>query len=199
MIVCFLSNNLISQNKINLLNGKKIGFTSYITDSESQLIKYQFKCKKDNDKYRYLDMNDIFSITTNNYDSIIYQPIFEEELSIENMKYYVLGKQNALEHHKSWLWAAGGFFIGTGSLILPINNLIGLAIPISYSTTAGFMKPTPEKIASQLSDIPENEYFILGYQQNAKNKNLKSAIAGSAGGLVLSAAILTTIKLLSKE
>lgn len=185
--------SLSAQNSVTLLNGKTHIFDSYIIDSTDGYFYYSYFDRRENLKTSFFHLADVYSITRGSLDSIVYSPVDDSEISVFDMGYFVAGKRDALDVHKSYPMLIAGAFVGAGSLFLPINNFIGLTIPAAFCTGTAIISPSEQRIIKTFPEMEGNEYFISGYQTAAKNQNLRSAVYGSIGGIILTAIIITSI------
>lgn len=195
LVSLLFSGLLFSQNKVYLLDGTYTNFESYKIDSENSYFFYTEYDRKNELRTSYYNLVDVFSITYNSKDSIIYYPYSEDEISVEDMKMVVIGKQDALKYHSSLPFMLIGGAVGGGCLFVPVNNLIGLGIPIVYSGSSLLFEPREKSIMKNNPDAIDNSFYIEGYQTAARNKNFKGAVYGSLGGLAVAAIIIGAISI----
>lgn len=193
---CLISIASVSQNNIYLVDGKIVEFDSININIDDSYIIYSYHNRRNVLKTNYFEFTEVFSVTQNGNDTIIYYPIDEDELSVENMQYFLNGIYDCKKYHKSHWFFYSGLLVGAGAAILPIHNMVSLTIPIAYSTGTTFIKPNEERINSLVSQPTNNEYYVMGYQNAARNKNLKSAIWGSVGGLAVGAAVIFVVSMI---
>lgn len=176
----FALNNVYSQEKIWLLNGKVDEVKNIVIDS-SQTISFV----KKNNKPGIIKKNRVFSIYhTDGKETIIYYQdtsSFSNDLSIEEMRMFVRGEQDAIKNYKSRMATAGGFIIGAGSTIL---KYFGPIIPLIYVSALGSFSPKESKIKASDPEWVKDLNYVDGYQKKARSKKVTNALISSAIGFV---------------
>ena len=173
-----------------LVNGKKVVCANAIADTA--FVNYQ-KVKK-NGKLKQLtrlDREMIFSIERDSGEEVLYQPtpsqIRSGDFTVEQMRFFILGQQDAREHYKTHWWTLGGLVIGGGLGYAAYDQIYVAAIPFAYTLTAGFtpidFQATPGRIHSEMNA----EAYQIGYFRAAKSKRvfraLESSLLGTAIGV----------------
>lgn len=152
IIICLSTLNTISQNNIYLVDGEIIEFDSIEFNTSENFLIYAYHNKRNILKTDYFLYSEIFSVTYDGVDTIIYYPQNENELSIENMQYFLQGKYDCNEFHKSRRFFYSGLLVGAGAAVLPIHNIISLSIPAAYCIGTTFFKPSTDKINSAVNE-----------------------------------------------
>ncbi len=141
------------------------------------------KNPKDSTKNIIIENDRIFSITNSSGESImyVYDTILGNEFTIDEMRYFIRGEQDAEKGFKArgafWgnmlLGAAGGV---TGSFLCPI--------PV-FAFTAASGLPRVKVKSSTVSNIDyiKHDTYIMGYERVARKKRKISSLAGGAIGI----------------
>lgn len=197
------------QHKILLLNGKTI--YGDVTDTVNAEIEYKFyKRNGKKIKERSLEKDRVFSITdtTSGEETVFYyqDTVFNySPYSVEEMRYYIKGEQDAMRGYKPRATFIFGFITGLGIVMWDTYGeirqvqsdslmskgffheepgIINVAWPLLY--TAGAAIP---KVKINVSSIHDKSYlnhdaYLDGYERVARSKKVFSAVKGSALGVV---------------
>ena len=181
LLLAFVSKSAFSQNgkdTILLLNGGVVIGTVIDTTNGITTIKNP----KDSTKNDVIENDRIFSITNSSGESVmyVYDTIIGNEFTIDEMRYFILGEQDAEKGFKARgslfgnmaLGAAGGV---TGSLLT--------LIPI-FTFTAASGLPRVKIKPSTVSNVEylKHETYIMGYERVARKKRkLRSLVGGVVG------------------
>lgn len=195
LIVC----NSKAQIKLNLLDGEQIKLDSYVFHTQENYIDYSFTKTNGKIKKSFADLNDVYSISLNGKDSIIYEQILEDEFSVDEMSLIVIGRQYSLNEYKPWWAFASGMIIGCGSMFVPIDPTTKLLIPIAYTTAMAFVRPSDSYIRKKHENNMHDDLFVYGYKSTGRKKIFKNTTLGVLGGFFVSGAIVTTLNIISKE
>lgn len=196
-----LSSSYLSQDKIQLMNGKvlrgklKAEFDDY----------YQFDYYKNGGKSKSIELSKyrIYSVTnTSGEESILYKP----DSSLGNfytpteMKMFIYGQRDGHKTFKSTSMFITGFAMGFTSVLLDTYefsttgncqgffnrtpSITPIAVPLVFTIGAGLIKTRIRK--EQVTDITflSSELYIDGYHKVAKTKRVKNAFFGSVSGLL---------------
>ena len=167
------------KDTILLLNGAVMVGTVIDTTNGVTSIKNP----KDSTKNIMIENDRIFSITNAGGESIIYvyDTLIGNEFTIDEMRYFILGEQDAEKGFKAkgafWgnmlLGAAGGV---TGSFLCPIP-------PFAFTALSGL--PRVKVKSSSVSNIEyiKHDTYIMGYERVARKKRKLSSLAGGGIGL----------------
>ena len=168
-----------AKDTILLLNGAVVIGT--VIDTTNGIT--SLKNPKDSTKNIIIENDRIFSITNSNGESImyVYDTIIGNEFTIDEMRYFILGEQDAERGFK-----AKGAFWG--------NALIGAA----GGVTGLFLAPIPvfafvamsglPKVKIKASSVTNSEYikhdsYLMGYERVARKKRKISSLIGGGIGL----------------
>ncbi len=201
-----------AQDKITLLNGKVLEGT--ILDTTSNMIKYEWKKKNNKVREDFIDKYRIYSITdANDIETIFYQQdsLIGNFFTEEEMKYFVLGSQDAINGYKAPLVTVGGIVLGIGTVMYDTYDkpdggsfgdglyngdasVLNLAVPFVYTVGAGV-----PKIKIDLNKVSDPSYlshetYILGYERTARSKKVMNALKGSIIGILSGFVVYTIAK-----
>ena len=184
-IVCLaftlLSKNSFSQtgkDTILLLNGGVVVAT--VIDTLNGLT--TIKNLKDSTKNDVIENDRIFSITNQNGESImyVYDTLIGNEFTIEEMRYFILGEQDAEKGFKARGALFGNMALGAAGGVTGIYLTL---IPI-YTYTAASGLPRVKIKPSTVSNVEylKHETYIMGYERVARKKRkLRSLLGGTIG------------------
>lgn len=189
LFVVFSSNAIAQKGKdtILLLNGGIVIGTVVDTLNGVTTI----KSKKDSTKNDIIENDRIFSITNANGESImyVYDTILGNEFTVDEMRYFILGEQDAERGFKAkgafWgnmvLGAAGGV---TGSFLCLIP-------PFGFTALSGLPRVKVKSSSVSNVDCIKHDTYIMGYERVARKKRKISSLIG--GGIGLGVGIGTSI------
>lgn len=135
--------------------------------------------------------SEVFSMTFTGQNAgewVLYapDPALGDDLSIDEMRIFIAGEQDARRGFKVWPTTLGGFLVGAGSAILADGGLLfTIAPPLAYSA---FPLLPVLRIQGASISKPEykfNEVYALGYERVARPKKLMGAMKGSGLGLLV--------------
>lgn len=143
------------------------------------------KNPKDSTKNILVDNDRIFSISNANGESVMYvfDTVIGNEFTIDEMRYFILGEQDAEKGFK-----AKGAFWG--------NMLLGAA----GAVTVGFLSPLPVFAYTAASGLPKvnikhktvtnleclkHDTYLMGYERVARKKRKISSLVGGVIGLAV--------------
>ena len=185
----FIVTSATAQNTINYLNGKIVGVKQYEIN-EDKIIFIKTDCE--NDKPKKITKLKIFSIVdSGGTETVVYKKNASiiGEMSVDEMRYFVLGEQFAWKYYKNNWNKIGGLASGlTGGVI----GFYGLPVPLFYSIINERVSPPikyPDGVA--LPEAASHEYFQYGYQKRAANKKLSEIF--TFGGIGLAVGITTFV------
>lgn len=191
---------LFSQTQLSLLDGRQIKLESYVFHyDEVEYINYSFIKSNGKLKKSFADVEDVYSISINGKDSVIYTPYEEGEFSVEQMQQIVYAKQFAQIEYNPWWAYITGFAVGCGSMFIPMDPFTRLLIPIAYTTSMALVKPTNSYIIKRHNYAEGNDMFLYGYKHTGRKKIFKNTVIGAIGGVFVASAIVTTLSLIEGE
>jgi hypothetical protein len=200
-LICF-SNTAFSQHRILLLNGKEI--FGKVTDTSKPEIEYQFTKKNGKVLERFIEKSRVFSITDTitNQERIIYQKDTETDYSVEEMRYYIKGEQDAAKGYKARTTFAVGFVTAFGVVAADsygkVRNSQGEILEGFYHREPGIINIAYPMVFTLLSSIPKvkvnvnklddksylnHTAYLDGYERVARSKKIFSGLKGSALGI----------------
>lgn len=178
-----VANKSFSQNSNDTLlfiNGTRV--ISTITDTANGLTTYIHPKKPK--KSKTVDSDRIFSVTNKEGERLVYkQDTVGNELTVEEMRYYIAGQQDARKAIKG----RGGFWTNmalsagagvTGSFLTPI-------VPFAV---AGLLGLPRVKIKAGSVTNPESanqDAYMMGYEHEGKRKRKVKALIGGGIGLFI--------------
>ncbi len=180
----FIANISFSQNgndTVLFINGNKIITT--VTDTTNGLI--TFKNPKKPKKFKTVDNDDVFSITNGKGEEIIYayDTLTGNELTVEEMRYYIAGQQDARRVIKGrvgfWtnlLVSAGAG--ATGSFLTPI-------VPFAVAGILGLPKVKIKEGSVSKPEYANQDAYLMGYEKEGKRKRKIKSILGGGIGLIV--------------
>lgn len=176
-----LSKNTFSQNgkdTILLLNGGVVIGTVIDTLNGVTTIKNP----KDSTKNNIIENDRIFSITNANGESImyVYDTLIGNEFTIDEMRYFILGEQDAEKGFKARGALFGNMALGAGGAVT--GSLLALIPAFTYSAASGLprVKIKPGTVSNV--EYLKHETYIMGYERVARKKRkLRSLVGGAVG------------------
>ncbi|MCX6296556.1 MAG: hypothetical protein NTX97_10910, partial [Bacteroidetes bacterium] len=181
VLVLFSFNGFSQKGKdtLLLLNGSIIIGT--VIDTTNGVT--NLKNPKDSLKNLIVENDRIFSISNSKGESIIYvyDTIIGNEFTIEEMRYFIKGEQDAENGFKAkgafWanvvLGAAGAV---TGSFLCPIP-------PFAFTALTGLPKVNINHNTVSNIDFLKHDTYIMGYERVARKKRKISSLIGGGAGI----------------
>lgn len=175
-----------AQDTIVLLSGKTI-IAKNIAVGMYSVTYYSLK---ENSWQKRIGPESVFSIKhADGTERIVYErdSLEEEDYTVEQMRMYVRGEQDAMKYYKNNVNKIAAFACGGVASFFGFYGLIGPAI---YSTVSGSVSPIMEK--QKVSDpvLLHADEYREGYQRKVRDKKVKSSILyGIAGFAATFAAI----------
>jgi len=175
-----------SQDKIQLMNGTVL--TGKLLVSSSFAIQYQFV--KKSGKVKVLDMptERVFStIDSTGKETLWYfqDVIVGNDLSVDEMRWFIKGQQDARDGYKS-PWATwGGFLLGAGAVIgfdLEVNSLL---LPPIWAGISAFPRVNVTKGSIRDPLMEGNEFYAYGYSRVGRTKRVLRGLLGSFAGVAV--------------
>lgn len=193
ILLVFVSFNCIAQDSIQLLSGQTYPFK---LDSISNNLIYGQLKKGKKWKPKLILKDEAFSISKDQGKEImLYSKSVKDnrEFSVDQMRYFLFGKQDATKHYKGNGVGITSFVLGAASGYL-LHNKIGVAvIPVVIPITFGLFPINYRKVPPRSPDIRSNEFFQAGYTKKARGKKVfssfKYSLIGAAAGIFAGFAI----------
>lgn len=172
-----------AQEKVLFLNGSEGTYS--ILDSTGAKIKAEYKVGNKTKKTD-LDKEDIFSITYNGSNEVIFykQDSLSQDnyLDINDMRAYIAGEQDALKHFRSPFSTISSAGIGIASGFYAPT----LLSPVAPALWVGFMGSRWIKIKRR--HVTDSKYiredmYVVGYGRTARSLRVQNALKAAAIGL----------------
>lgn len=180
-----------AQSQIRLLNGKVIESAKVEQNDSLRLVFYTTS----KGKLKKLDFEELYSISSEGKKPFVFykSDTLNNQLTVEEMNFYLLGEQAARRNFKGWPYLLGGVGIGAGSVfVMPAVGLSSGYSPLLASGLGlgvGFMPIKNVKCSK--SEMIENANFKEGYRSAAKRRRNRNLFVGI--GIGLAAGIATSI------
>ncbi len=197
IIIFGLSLPLFSQVKLSLLDGRQIKLESYVFHSEQSYMDYSFIKKNGKLKNSFADLEDVYSISINGKDSVIYAPFEEGEFEISQMQQIVYAKQFVQIEYNPWWAYVTGMVVGCGSMFIPMDDMTKMLIPIAFTAGMGFAKPSKSLIIKKHDFAQGDDWFVYGYQNGGRKKIFKNTVIGTVGGIFIAGVVVGTLSLIN--
>lgn len=191
LLIFFVLNDYVfcQSDTILLLSSQKIEASSFLIDDENGLIKYKNKRNKE----KIIPIDVVYSVTDrNNNTKILFEPRTIGKISFDQKQMYdfIQGEVYAQKNHKITIPFASGVIIGASSIFMSMYFLgtpfYSPLLPATSIFITGALPISEKKIKKIIPDVHyQNDYFVLGYKENATDMNIKSSIKGNVIGFVL--------------
>ena len=165
---------------ILLLNGTEI--ISMVYDTSFGNVTYK-NPKADQDPIT-IETSDVFSIRNSKGETIkyVYDSAGENDLTAEEMRYYIKGEQDAQKGFKPrgafWTNMGIGLLSGaTGSFLCPIP-------PFAFTALSGLTKVKIKHSTVSNLECLKHDTYIMGYEHIARGKRKTKSLLGGGIGLV---------------
>lgn len=184
LTISFLST---SQDRILLMNGQE--FECNITDDTGISVFYEVEKRNGKIKKKETHKSDIFSITKQDSAEHVYyalDPFLGDDYTIQEMRIFIAGEQDARAGYSARPTAVVGFFLGAAAPLLTQGSLIGsMLAPLVYPVVMIFptIRIKPETITNMNHQY--NDLYAIGYEGVARSKKVISALGGSALGAIV--------------
>lgn len=188
LFLIFLSYSGISQDTAVFVSGDKLALMDYYQDTTDKNI---FILKTMKGKYKSINKEEVFSfVKKTGGEEIIFEPfeVDDANFTIENMRIYINGEQEARKNSRSFWATASGLLVGVASPILlskiGTNSLFYSPIPVAATNfVIGLTFPTEKSVVRKYPQMGKNDFFVEGYRTTARSKRLNSSIKGGLIGL----------------
>ncbi len=178
LLIAFVGFSQTGTDTIVLLNGSSV-ITNIIDTTNGSV---SFKNPKKSKKNSVIENDRIFSINNSKGETIIYtyDTILGNEFTIDEMRYFIRGEQDAQKGFKArgafWGNLAVGAGAGaTGLFFSPIA-------PFAFSALVGIPKIKIKKKTVSNPDYLNHDAYLMGYERVARKKRqLRSLLSGGIG------------------
>jgi len=176
-----------SQSFVLLLGGQNFNGT---LKSET-FDQFTFETTKKNGKTKELIIwkDQVFSITTSGKEKFYYTQDSSDEMSysVEEMRLYVYGQQDARANHKTTLPMIVGFTVSgvLGAYLGSRNSALVLVTPVAGTLIGSATQNNkPKKKNARSEKVLSSPAYIEGYRKGARGKKIFKTIAASVVGAV---------------
>lgn len=184
LIMVMLNVDAKAQNRILMLDGKTVITQDYTIDTSGAFA--ELKYLNPRGKVRYIDYADVFSIENKSSDKsfVVYKPVSSDELSVEQMKFYVNGRLAGRNTGYPWFQFGVNYLAGASSGLYSKNRIF-IAPLLTVATSITFSLDYFDRFAKRPVNYPQdsNEYFENGYNDQRRQKRIKASITGALSGL----------------
>ncbi len=182
LISIFVASTVIAQDTLTFLDGKtRIG---KVLNSTVLITKIEVT-KKKNTKLKEFESSEIFKI---NYASGVSDTLYvrnaEKEffLTIEEMHFFILGEQDAIQNYHPRVSAIGGLIFG-GVFGYVLNDGAYVAgVPLIYTIGSAVSPVKINNLSNRSVSILSSPAYQEGYIKIARTKKAFYALASSAVG-----------------
>jgi hypothetical protein len=182
-IFVFIASSVVAQQKILLMSGIEIEGKNIKVDEE--FVHYEYT-QKDEVKTNSIEIYRVFAIyDEQSKEQVIYErdSLFGRDLTVQEMRYFIFGEQDARKVFKSPSSTIASFIIGAGSGFA--INFFAIPVPFAATIIISSIKPrlTPDKLEHK-THLKEYSYYD-GYRRIARNKKRGNALWGGFAGVAV--------------
>lgn len=179
-----------AQDRILMMNGETI--EGKVLGQSTLEVRYLASRKNGTLKERAEPTEEVFSVT----DSLgreriwyFYDTVFGNDLTVEQMRWFLKGEQDARQGYKPWGPMIGSF-AGSAGLVIGLNwEMNGLFLP---PITAGIMSvPRVNVTRGSITDplMEGDAYYATGYARVARSKRVVRCLVASFLGVGVGLAV----------
>ncbi len=188
LLLIFLSYSGLSQDTAVFVSGDKLALMDYYQDTTDKNV---FILKTMKGKYKSINKEEIFSfVKKTGGEEIIFEPFEANDanFTIENMRIYIKGEQEARKNSHTLLATVSGFLVGVTSPILlstvGTSSLFYSPLPVAATNfVVGLTIPTEKSVVQKFPQMGKNNFFVEGYRTTARSKRLNNSIKSGLIGL----------------
>ena len=183
LLLVFLSPTS-GQDTLVMLNGKyktEIDFLSL----QNGIIEYRTD-KKNTSYINHLAQDEVLAVFSNEGRFIVthFTDSSGNKLSDEAMYDYIQGMTDARASYRNILVPAACFTISAATGIF-VGVPFGLLVPLALPVAKTIHEPKTENLhIDDVKDV-QNEHYVSGYKEIAKNKKVRSSVISSGSGFLL--------------
>ncbi|MEZ4756275.1 MAG: hypothetical protein R2817_05565 [Flavobacteriales bacterium] len=181
---------LNAQDNILLMNGRVI--TAKVLGQSTLEIRYLVPNGKAPPRERQEPTEDVFSVT----DSLgreriwyFYDTVFGNDMSVDQMRSYIKGQQDARDGYKPTWTTVGGFVFGAGTVIAANLEMNAFFLPPIYAVAMTLPRVNVTRGSIRDPYMEGNEDYAYGYARVGRTKRvvrgLLSTFAGIGTGLLV--------------
>lgn len=184
-LTCWAAMSLSAQDRILLMNGQTI--QGRVLGQSSLEIRYLAETRK-GIKERAEPTESVFSVT----DSLgreriwyFHDTLFGNDFTVDQMRWYIKGEQDARAGYKPFWPVVGGFVAGAGLTMGLDLEVLALTLPPVY---AGAMAlPRVHVTKGSITDplMEGDPYYALGYARVGRTKRVVRTLVSTAVGVAV--------------
>ena len=180
-MIILASQFAMAQDTLVFINGREIP-ASNIKLQDDQVI---YNSLKRPGKIKSAESYNIFSIKYASGDeTLIYKPdTLIDDLSIEEMRMFVKGQQDALAYYNTTAVTVASSAIGLASGFT--LQFFALAPPAIFATIVGASSPNMDRQPVRNKELLESPAYRSGYEAKARNMKIKKALIFGLGGALV--------------
>lgn len=175
-----------AQDKINLMNGSSLD--GRVIGASSLSIRYQFVKKSGKMKLDEVPTERVFStVDSTGKETVWYfqDMMLGNEYSIEEMRWFLKGQQDARDGYKS-PWATwGGFALSAGLVIGLDMEVNSLFIPPVWTGIVALPRVNVTRGSLRDPGMEGNELYAYGYAGVGRTKRVLRGLVGSFAGVAV--------------
>ena len=181
LLFVFPAINLMAQDTLVFINGKEVPATN-IKINDTQIL---YNPLNKPQKLKKAETYNIFSIKHDTgVETLIYQQdTLIDDLSLEEMRLFVQGQQDALKYFNTTAVTATSTVIGVASGLT--LQFFALVPPAVFATIVGASSPKMEQQPIQDKSLLQSEAYRSGYEAKARNMKIKKALIFGIGGAII--------------
>jgi len=178
MLFVFQGFSQTGTDTILLLNGNVI-IASIIDTADGSV---SFKNPKHLKKISVIENERIFSITNGKGENIIYSydTVIGNEFTVDEMRYFIRGEQDAQKGFKARGAFWGNLFVGTGAGLT--GFFFSPIAPFVFTALSGIPKVKIKKKCVSDMECLNHPAYLMGYERVAdKKRQIRSLVSGGIG------------------
>jgi hypothetical protein len=180
LLLMVISPAILAQDTLIYINGKKeVAKNVRLADTQ---IHYSPAQKPQH--LKKVETYNIFAIRYGNgSETVMYsQDTLTDDFSIEQMRMFVKGQQDAIQYYNPTAVSVSSAIIGVGSGLF--LQFFALAPPAVFATIVGASSPKMERQPVD-RDLLNSEEYRMGYETKARNIKIKRALIYGIGGALV--------------
>jgi hypothetical protein len=183
----------LHQDRILMMNGREI--ECKVTDIGMGTVDYEMR-KKGKLKKGAVPMAEVFSVQRAGEEE---EFIYEKDsargntLARSEMRYFIHGEQDAMSGFRTPLTTIGGLAIGAAGGYFLEFSVFTVTVPLVFTLGSTIPKVRIDRATVSDPAYLDREFYLKGYEREARNKRLLNALKSSAGGVVLGMALYAVL------
>lgn len=190
LLVLLHAASLQAQDRILLMNGRVI--TAQVLGQSTLEIRYLVPNGKAPPRERQEPTVEVFSVT----DSLgreriwyFFDTVFGNDMSVDQMRSYIKGQQDARDGYKPTWTTVGGFVFGAGTVIAANLEMNAFFLPPIYAMAMTLPRVNVTRGSIRDPYMEGNEDYAYGYARVGRTRRvvrgLVSTFAGIGAGLLV--------------